>query len=184
MEIRHVPSCYEKNHLPSLTSTELVFFEEVHVKQVSGPPTTSRVNECNVLFPRNEERKVDVKIGVYETNNQRKKATFKYEQEGLFCLGVAKVESKNGTITGKHCPVLDYTEKKNFTIDAYKKEILNEFKRIRKLTSSFSQWFKKIKNDKICICEYVGKLKGIGNQGEVKMNEINIHTIANLQSYF
>ena len=29
-----------------------------------------------------------------------------------------------------------------------------------------------------------GKLKGIGNQGEVKMNEMNIHTIADLQRYF
>ena len=93
-EIRHLPSCYEKNQLPSLTSTQLVFFEEVHVKQVIGPPTTSRVNDYNILFPRNEEGKVDLKIGVYETNNQPKKATFKYEQEGRFCLEVAKVESK------------------------------------------------------------------------------------------
>ena len=107
----HVPPCYEKNQLPSLTSNQLVFFGEVHVKQVCGPPTTSRVNECNVLFPINKEGKVDVKIGVYETSNQPKKATFKYEQEGRFYLGVAKAESKDGTITGKLCPVFDYTEK-------------------------------------------------------------------------
>ena len=74
-----------------LTSTQLVFFDEVHVKQVCGPPSTSRENECNVLFPRNAEGEVDVKRGVYETNDQPKKATFKYEQEGRFCLGVAKV---------------------------------------------------------------------------------------------
>ena len=90
-EIRHVPYFYDKNQLPSLASTELVFFDEVNVKQVYGPPSTSRVNECNVLFPRNEEGKVDVERGVYETNNQPKKATFKYKQEGRFCLGVAKV---------------------------------------------------------------------------------------------
>ena len=104
-----------------MTSTELVLFDEVHVKQVWGPPTTSRVNECNVLFQRNEEGKVDVKRGVYETNNQPKKATFKYKQEGRFCLGVAKVDSNDGTTTGKCCPVFDYTEKKFVTIDAYKK---------------------------------------------------------------
>ena len=141
------------------------------------------MNDYNVLFPRNEEGKVDVKRGVYETNNLPKKATFKYEQEGLFCLGVAKVESKYGKITEKCCPVFGYTENKIFTIDAYKKLILNEFTRIRKLTSSSSPWVKKIKTDKIWIFESVGKLKGIGNQGEVKMNEINIHTIADLQRY-
>ena len=90
-EIRHVPPCYEKKQLPSLTSTQLVLFDEVHVKQVCGPPTTSRVNECNGLFPRNEEGKVNVKIGVYETNNQLKRSTFKCDQEGRFCIGVAKV---------------------------------------------------------------------------------------------
>ena len=122
MEIRHVPSCYDKKKLPSLTSTRLVFFDEVNFKQVCGPPSTSRVNECNVLFPRNEEGKVDTKICVYETNNQPKKATFKYKQEGRFCIGVAKVESKYGTITGKRCTVFDYTDKKIVTIDALQKK--------------------------------------------------------------
>ena len=92
-----------------MTSTQLVFFDEVHIKQVCGPPTTSRVNECNVLFPKNEEWKVDMKIGVYETNNQPNKATFKYGSEGRFCIGVAKVESIDGAITGKRFPVFDYT---------------------------------------------------------------------------
>ena len=33
------------------------------------------------------------------------------------------------------------------------------------------------------LCEYVSKLKGIGKQGEVKLNEMNIHNISGLQSY-
>ena len=66
------------------------------------------------MFPINEERGVDVERGVYNTNNQPKRATFKYEQEGRFCLGVAKVESQDGTIIGKRCPVFYYTEKKIF----------------------------------------------------------------------
>ena len=41
----------------------------------------------------------------------------------------------------------------------------------------------KMKSDKIWLCEYVGKLKGIGKQGEVKMNEIKVHTINNFQRY-
>ena len=64
---------------------------------------------------------MDVERGVYDTNNQPKRAIFKYEQEGRFCLGVAKVEVQDGTIIGERCPVFDYTEKKIFTIDAYKK---------------------------------------------------------------
>ena len=48
---------------------------------------------------------------------------------------------------------------------------------------SSSPWAKKIKTDKIWLCESVGKLKGIGKQGGVKMHEINVNTIANFQRY-
>ena len=80
VEIRHVPSCYNKYQFPSLTSTQLVFFDKVHIKQVCVPPSTSWSNECNILFTRNEEREVDVERGVYDTNNNSKRARFKYEQ--------------------------------------------------------------------------------------------------------
>ena len=64
--------------------------------------------------------------GVYYMNSQPKKETFKYEQEGQFCLDVAKVESKEyGKITEKRCPVFDYTRKKIVTTDAYKRGIRN-----------------------------------------------------------
>ena len=69
------------------------------------------------------------------------------------------------------------------TISAYTKIMRNELERIMKLTSSSSPWVEKIKTDKIWLCESVGKLKGIGNQVEVKMNEINVHTIADFERY-
>ena len=40
-----------------------------------------------------------------------------------------------------------------------------------------------MKTDKIWICESVGKLKGIGKQGEAKINETSIHIIDDLQRY-
>ena len=82
----------------------------------------SKFKERNIWSPRDEEENIDVKNGKYETNNQLKKATFKYEKKGRFCLGVTKTKSKNGTITGKRCPVFDYSGKMIVTIDAYKKE--------------------------------------------------------------
>ena len=97
--------------------------------------------------------------GVYNTNNQPKKSTFKYEQEGRLCLGVAKVESPDRTIIGKRFPVFDYTEKKLVTINAYKKEMRNELERISKFTSSLSPWVEKIKTYNILLCESVGKIK-------------------------
>ena len=52
---------------------------------------------------------MDVKICVYDTNDQPKRETFKYEQYKIF-LGVAKDEIKEyGTITMKRCLVFDHT---------------------------------------------------------------------------
>ena len=96
---------------------------------------------------------------------------------------MAKVEGQERTIIGKRCPVFDNTEKKIVTISAYKKEIMKKFARISKLTSLSSPCVKKIKTHKTWLCESVGKIKGIGKQGEVKMNEINVHTIADFQRY-
>ena len=81
MEIRHETSWYNKEELPSLTSTQLVFFDEIHIQQMCGPPVTSKMNRHNIRFPRDEEGNVDVKNGLYGTNKQPKKVTFKYEHE-------------------------------------------------------------------------------------------------------
>ena len=52
----------------------------------------SKLNKDNIRFPRKEEGNIDVKNGEYDTDNQPKKFTFKYEQEGRFCLAVANIE--------------------------------------------------------------------------------------------
>ena len=124
-EIRHEPSWQDKEQLPSLTSTKIVFFDEVHVQQVSGPNVTRRLNEDNIRFPRDEEWNIDVKNSKYYTKNQPKKSTFKYEQEGRLCLGIADIESKNGTITGKLCPVFDYSGKRQRPLMCTRKKYRN-----------------------------------------------------------
>ena len=79
--------------------------------------------------------------------------------------------------------MFDYTGKKIVTIDALKKETRNEFSTISNLTSLSSPWSEKRKPENMWLYKSVDKLKGIGNQGEAKMNEMNIHTVANLQRY-
>ena len=72
VEIRHIPSCYEQInfllwHKPSL------YFYETHIQLISDPTKTIRLNEYNVLFPRDKYGKVDVKNGICDMNNQQKK---------------------------------------------------------------------------------------------------------------
>ena len=155
MEIRNVPSWYDREQRPSLTSNQLVFFYGVHLQQVNRPPTKSKLNEHNIRFPRDWEGNIDAKSGKYYTDNQPKNATFKY---------VVKINSKEGMVTGKWCLVLDYTGEKICTIDQQQKEIQKEFARFWKLTSSSPQWAEKIRTDKVRLYEYVGNLEGVGQQ--------------------
>ena len=66
-----------------------------------------------------EEKNIDIKNGKYDANDQPKKFRFKYKKEGWLYLGVSKIESKEGAVTGKLCPVFDYTGEAIVTIDAY-----------------------------------------------------------------
>ena len=68
------------------------------------------------------------------------------------------------------------------TINAYKKEIIKEFARVRQLTSSFSHWIKKTNTDKVWLCESVGNLKGVGQLAIAKTNELRIQTRSELSS--
>ena len=54
-------------------------------------------------------------------NNQPNKASFKFYLDGILCVGVAKIESKEEMITGKICPFFEYTGEKIATIDMYQK---------------------------------------------------------------
>ena len=76
VEIRHVPSYYDKNQLYSLESTQLVFFDQIYIQQINGPPTTSWLNEYKVSFPRDKDGKVDVENSIYDMNYRQKKQRF------------------------------------------------------------------------------------------------------------
>ena len=73
VEIRHEPYWYNKRQIPSLTSTQIVFFDEIHVQQVCGPPVSSKVNEHNIRFPREEEGNIDVKkLSIWDKQSTEK----------------------------------------------------------------------------------------------------------------
>ena len=40
-----------------------------YILKISGPPKKSQINEYNVSFPRDKDRKVDAKNGIYDMKN-------------------------------------------------------------------------------------------------------------------
>ena len=82
MYITHEPSWYDKEQLPYLTSAQLVFFNEVHIQQVSVPPVTIKLNEDNIRFPRDEEGNIDVKKVNLTRKINRKRQTSSMKEKG------------------------------------------------------------------------------------------------------
>ena len=77
VEISHVPSWYNREKLPYLKSTQLVFLDESHIQKFIGIPTRIKFNKHNLRFPRYEEGNIDLKSGKYDTKNKPKNETFK-----------------------------------------------------------------------------------------------------------
>ena len=120
------------------------------------------------VFPRDEKGKVDVEKSVDDTNNQPKREIFKYEQEGWFCLGGDKVESKeDGIITGKPCPVFDYRGG-NFHLRCLQKRNLKLFFNNMEaylVVVTMGQKYENRKYMALCICR---KNKGNRKSGRSK----------------
>ena len=82
-EIRYEPPWYDKEQLLSLTSTQLVFFDEVHIEQFSGPPVTSKLNGHNISFPRDKEENNDIKmVNMTQAINQKRPPSSMNKKEG------------------------------------------------------------------------------------------------------
>jgi hypothetical protein len=65
----------------------------------------------------------------------------KYPGQARLCLGVAAVQLQGGTIEGRQCTPLDYTNKQDVMIAEYKKSINEEIYHIKSLKSGGSGWF-------------------------------------------
>ena len=50
----------------------MYFFKWNIYLKISAPPTTSWLNNYNILFPRDKDGKVGVKDGIHQVNNQQK----------------------------------------------------------------------------------------------------------------
>ena len=56
-------------------------------------------------------------------NAVKYKALYKYTNEALFCLGVAKVTLLDGTIVGQRVRIFDYSSKKIVSIAEFTRRI-------------------------------------------------------------
>ena len=97
-----------------------------------------QVIQMNVIFCFQEMKKGEwtwKKVFIIQTINRREQP-LNTSKRGDYVLVLVKVEGQDRKMIGKRCPVFDYTEKKIFTISAYKQEMRHELEKMRKLTSS------------------------------------------------
>ena len=95
-------------------------------KSVVHPQQICQINVILCFQETNKGEWMWKEVFIIQTINQRKQPLNTSKRDDSVLVWIRK-KGQEGTIIGKRCPVLYYTENKMVTIDPYKKEILNGF---------------------------------------------------------
>ena len=177
-----IPHEYDPLHLPSIISEQIVWYDEMHIKQEGGTNTN---DGYQVRFHRDENGKYSPSSPRLAPNNM--KATFKYPEQTRFCLGVCKVKLENGSFEGRKCRVFDFTCKKIISIEDYEKKKQQEIFRVKSLKSdkATSPWIKRTRPDG-CDDRYqdedINMLNRVGEKAISISKKYNITKIGELKN--
>ena len=157
-----IPAWFDPVKLPTLNQHQIIWWDETHIRQEAGVVTP---DGYQVRLPRDKDGNYDPN-GTYA--NEQRKATFKYEKEARFCLGVAAVKV-NGKVIGKRCKSFDYTEKKIVSIKDMEKYRRHEIDRVKQLkcNSTKSPWILNTRpsgNDTLYKDDDLTMIKGLGSE--------------------
>ena len=119
---------FDPDRLPQIDQEQLVWFDEMHVKQKVEliPP-----NNMQIRFYRGPNGRFDPTSTTLAPPAFR--SVFKYTHEARFCLGVAKVRYTDGSIKGLQSKVFNYSGKKIVSIKEWEKRCDDEIKRVKTL---------------------------------------------------
>ena len=112
-----LPPWFDPDVLPTIDNHQLVWFDEMHIKQEGG---SRMFNHMQIRFRRDAEGKYDPTSEHIASPTFR--ASYKYANEARFCLGVAKVRLLDGSEEGRRCRVFDYTGKRIVSITEWDKK--------------------------------------------------------------
>ena len=114
-EVNLLLSWYDPDQISTIRREQMIWFDEIHVKQDSGP--TGAQKKYQIWFPHNENGNFSINACNYKS--EATISTYKYEEEGYFCLGVAKVVLLDDTVKGRCCKTYSYRGKKIISIKRY-----------------------------------------------------------------
>ena len=82
-----LPPCFDRDQCNTITNEYVVWFDEYHFNQDSGPPS---LNNLQIRFPRDKDGNYDRNSATY--NPKQSKPSYKYPEQDCFCFGIAKVK--------------------------------------------------------------------------------------------
>ena len=174
-----IPPWFDATKLPNLNAQQIVWWDEMHLKQEGGMVTT---DGYQIRFARDENGKYDPNGSFAE---EMKKPTFKFEQEARFCLGVASVK-EDGKVVGKKCKCFDYTSKKIVSIKDMNKYRKDEIERVKNLkcNNAKSPWIvnNRPSNSVLYSDDDLSMIKGIGNETKKLLKKHKIKCVGDLKA--
>ena len=177
-----LPPWYDPDLLPKIDDAQLVWYDEMHIKQKVGLNIHA---DLQIRFPRNAN-------GDYDSTSSSiaapaYQAIFKYSQEARFCLGVAKIKQNNGTVKGVRSKVFDYSSKKIISIKEYDKRVKEEIRRVKQLKTTInSRWvscarLKKSADPRLWEEDGLERIVGVGNTLITGLKKCEVNTVGELK---
>ena len=171
---------FDRNSLGHLSIDQIGWWDETHRKCLIGGIRTSK--DFCLQFKRNKQGLLDPD-GEY-SKRDLVKLNVKYESEGRFGLGCAKVSKLNKQTNNylPHAvvmPPFNYSGKTIISISDYEIKKNVEMRRVKKL-SQRSQWCEKPEKDAVYQDSPLDSLKGLGGKTMQKMNAAKIMTCGQL----
>ena len=168
---------WDRDSLGHLSLDQIAWWDETHRKCLIGGIPGNK--EFTLHFKRNKEGLLDEK-GKY-SDKKLIKLNVKYENEGRFGLGCARVVKNNSNLPSTVVmKPFDYSGKTIISVDDYEKKKILEFRRIKSLSTKSILWYVKQTNGKIHQSDALDKLPGIAKKGKEQMKEAGILTLGDL----
>jgi predicted flap endonuclease-1-like 5' DNA nuclease len=189
-EGKTVPDWFNVEKLEIFELDAVASYDEAHSKctpgsDSNGDVAVTRDKKYILLFPRDENGRLDLENGSYNDNKKIKLTQCKYTEEVRMMHGVAMVTpiGDNGEhlpMEGRRCKPFDYTGKTLLTIPDFNKRIKDEIARVKALAhGETSGWvvYEQGSQEKLYKDDSVLEMKRCGRVTTSKLHEAGVFTI-------
>ena len=184
-ETGKIPEHCDSSKMEKLEDDQVGWFDECHKKCHIGHKITEGKNDEFLVFPRDENGKLDLENGTH-SSEKKHRMKVKCDQEARFCFGAAMVTKSDNNPSNEKCGVrcepFDHSGKLLLSIKDYKARQKAEMRRVNSLSDKKGKWVVDPRPpDTTCQNDELTVPKGCGKKTVAKLKDHGIEVVGDLK---